>query len=160
MSLPATLAAARRSLLLMAQQRSSITAAATAAAAASPPLRRFFSSSGGGGQVVEVSDDAALAKALDACAANGAGSVVNYTAVWCGPCKAMAKPQQDLAKQYPGVSFLKVDIDSPALQASVAAAGVSAVPTYVVRKGAQVIDTIQGARLELLQKAVAQAAGK
>lgn len=150
----ATLAAARRSLLLMAQQRSSSIATATS----SPiPLRRLFSS---GGQVVEVSDDAALRNALDACAANGAGSVVNYTAVWCGPCKAMAKPQQDLAKQYPGVSFLKVDIDNPALQASVVAAGVSAVPTYVVRKGGQVIETIQGARLELLQKAVAQAAGK
>lgn len=63
-----------------------------------------------------------------------------------------------LAKRHPGVSFFKVDIDSAALQASVAGAGVSAVPTYVVRKGGQVLETIQGARLELLQKAVEQAA--
>lgn len=151
---PPALAARRgaTALLLMARQRGA------AAAWSSSSLSRPFSSSGAGGTVVEVVDDAALTKALADCAASGAGSVVNFSAAWCGPCKAMNGPVAALAKQHAGrVSFLKVDIDSPALQGSVAAAGVSAVPTYVVRRGAQVLETIQGARLELLQKAVEQA---
>jgi thioredoxin 1 len=158
MSLPALGAAARRSAahLLMAHQRSlGVAAPASGASAASPALRRRrrpFSS------VAEAADDAALAKALADAAAANAGSVVNYTAAWCGPCKAMAGPMAALAKQHPSVSFIKVDIDSAALQQSVRAAGVTAVPTYVVRKGAAVLETIQGARLELLQKAVEQAA--
>lgn len=152
--------AARRSaaLLLTAQQRSSgLGGLATSASAAATPsaLRRRLFSSGG---VAEAADDAALAKALSDAAAANAGSVVNYTAAWCGPCKAMAGPMAELAKKHPSVSFIKVDIDNAAVMHSVQAAGVSAVPTYVVRKGATVIETIQGARLELLQKAVEQAA--
>lgn len=116
---------------------------------------RAYSAAAARGEVIEVSDDAALQKAIESSSA----SVVNYTAVWCGPCRAMAAPLAALAKKHEGVAFLKVDIDSPALASSVAAAGVTAVPTYVVRKGAQVLETIQGARLELLQKAVEQAAG-
>jgi len=161
MSLPALAARRSAALLQMAQQRGGsglFTGSAPSSAITSTLLgRRPFSS---GGSVVEVADDKALAAALAACAASNSGSVVNFSAAWCGPCKAMAAPISALAKQHPGVTFLKVDIDSPALQSSVAAAGVSAVPTFVIRKGAQVLSEIQGARLELLQKAVEQAAGK
>jgi thioredoxin 1 len=104
------------------------------------------------GTIVEPADDAALEKAI----ASSPASVVNYTAAWCGPCKAMQAPQAALAKKFPSVVFLKVDIDAPSLAKSVQ--GVTAVPTYVVRKGGQVLETIQGARLELLQEAVEQAA--
>lgn len=151
-------ALARRAAALMGalgqQQRGGGGAAAAAACSAG----RLFNTSAGPRAVVEVSDDATLAKALAAAAQSDAPSVVNYTAVWCGPCKAMAKPMADLAAAHPSVAFLKVDIDAPALAASVAAAGVTAVPTYVVRRGGDVLETIQGARLELLQKAVQQAA--
>ena len=162
MSLPALAARRSAALLLMAQQRGGGGLFTSSASSAMTTLLRrpFSSSSGGGGSVVEVADDKALAAALAACAASNSGSVVNFTAAWCGPCKAMAEPMAALAKKHPGVTFLKVDIDSPALQNSVAAAGIAAVPTYVIRKGGQVLSEIQGARLELLQKAVEQAAGK
>jgi thioredoxin 1 len=157
MSLPALARRAAQSLL--AQHGSS---SGTAAAAG----RLLFSTSSGtssssGGRVVEVGDDAALAAALATSAAAGEASVVNFTAAWCGPCKAMVGPLSDLAKQYPSVAFIKADIDAPGLAKSVAEAGVSAVPTYLVRArgGKTVLETIQGARLELLQKAVAAAAG-
>jgi thioredoxin 1 len=37
--------------------------------------------------------------------------VVDYTAVWCGPCKAIAPTFETLATENPDIDFLKVDVD-------------------------------------------------
>ncbi|EAX96200.1 Thioredoxin family protein [Trichomonas vaginalis G3] len=37
--------------------------------------------------------------------------VVDFFATWCGPCKALGENMPQIAKQYPNVVFLKVDID-------------------------------------------------
>ncbi|BGP14351.1 hypothetical protein JCM10213_004478 [Rhodosporidiobolus nylandii] len=71
-------------------------------------------------------------------------SVVDFHAVWCGPCKAIAPVFQRLASQYAGkVQFLKVDVD----QAKDVAQRfqVSAMPTFVVLKGSTKVDEMKGA---------------
>jgi len=37
--------------------------------------------------------------------------LVDFYASWCGPCKKIAPQIKELAKKYPHVTFLKVDIE-------------------------------------------------
>lgn len=57
--------------------------------------------------------------------------LVDFSAVWCGPCKAMAPAINDLAREYEGVaSVYIVDIDdSPALSDRFS---VRSVPTFMI----------------------------
>ncbi len=38
-------------------------------------------------------------------------TVVNFKAQWCGPCKMVAPAFEAMAKKYPGVNFLSIDVD-------------------------------------------------
>ena len=37
--------------------------------------------------------------------------VVDFFATWCGPCRAMSPKIEELAKKYPDVVFLKVNVE-------------------------------------------------
>ncbi|ORY74282.1 thioredoxin-like protein 1-like protein [Leucosporidium creatinivorum] len=88
-------------------------------------------------------------------------SIIDFHAVWCGPCKAIAPVFAKLATTYAGrVQFLKVDVD----QAKDVAAhfSVSAMPTFTVLKGKNKVDEMKGANpagLEALVRKHAPAAG-
>ncbi|GAA6055369.1 hypothetical protein JCM3770_001075 [Rhodotorula araucariae] len=71
-------------------------------------------------------------------------SIVDFHATWCGPCKAIAPTYQRLAVQFAGrVQFLKVDVD--AVPDVAERFQVSAMPTFVVLKGANKVDEMKGA---------------
>jgi thioredoxin 1 len=40
--------------------------------------------------------------------------VVDFFADWCGPCQLLGKQLPAIAKQFPNVKFLKVDVDTNA----------------------------------------------
>ncbi len=70
--------------------------------------------------------------------------LVDFWAVWCGPCKAIAPTVEELAKQYKGkVKIAKLDVDEH--QQVPQQYGIRSIPTLLLFKGGRVVDTIVGA---------------
>ena len=79
--------------------------------------------------------------------------LVDFTATWCPPCKAIKPSLEELAAQYQGrASIVAVDVD--ASQATAQQYGIRAMPTLLVFKGGKVVNQLVGAapkaRLEAL----------
>ena len=69
--------------------------------------------------------------------------IVDFFAVWCGPCKMMSPVIDELAEAHEGViKFCKIDVDeSPA---SAGKFSVMSIPTLAFIKGGKLVDTVVG----------------
>jgi thioredoxin 1 len=73
--------------------------------------------------------------------------VVYFSAVWCGPCRAMSPVFNKLAVEFEGkAKFVKVDVDEEAIQDIVQEFDVRGIPTLALVKSGVIIDTSVGAR--------------
>lgn len=70
--------------------------------------------------------------------------LVDFTAQWCGPCKAMAPALDALAAEYAGkVKVAKLDVEQN--QDTAEQFGIRAMPTLLFFKGGKVVGQIVGA---------------
>ena len=70
--------------------------------------------------------------------------VVDFWAPWCGPCRMVGPLIEELASEYAGkVAFGKVNVDEN--MAVPGRFGVRGIPTLIVFKDGQAVDTIVGA---------------
>lgn len=69
--------------------------------------------------------------------------LVDFSATWCNPCKALAPTIDKVADEYAGkLEVYKVDIDSA--QQTAASFGIMQVPTCIFFKGGKEVDRFYG----------------
>lgn len=79
--------------------------------------------------------------------------LVDFWAVWCGPCKMIAPFVEELAGEFEGKAKVgKLDVDNN--QETAIKYGVRSIPTVLIFKAGKVADTIIGAvpKVQLKQK--------
>jgi thioredoxin 1 len=70
--------------------------------------------------------------------------LVDFWAEWCGPCRMVAPILDDLSKEYAGrLKIVKVNVDENSVSA--ATYGVRGIPTLLLFKNGQVVETKVGA---------------
>ncbi len=71
--------------------------------------------------------------------------LVDFFATWCGPCKMMSPIVEELAKEMKGkVKIYKVDTDEE--QDLAIKYGIMSIPTFIVFKNGEVVNTAVGMR--------------
>src|SRR5512137_1449334 len=84
--------------------------------------------------------------------------LVDFWAVWCGPCKAIAPAVEDIARRYKGkLKVGKMDVDEH--QQVPQNFGIRSIPTLLIFKGGKVVGTVVGADKGKLEEAVKKVTG-
>ena len=90
--------------------------------------------------VIELSDESFESEILR----SETPALVDFWAVWCGPCRQIAPAVEALASEYKGrLKVGKLNIDQHQIVPQ--KYGIRSIPTLLVFKGGRVVDTIVGA---------------
>lgn len=91
------------------------------------------------GKTVEVTDGNFQDMIMDA----DTPALVDFWAVWCGPCRAVAPIVEEIAEEYDGRAVIaKMDVDANKEIAT--QLGIQAIPTLLLVKDGQIADRIVG----------------
>lgn len=83
--------------------------------------------------------------------------VIDFFATWCGPCKQIAPYYEQMAQTFPGVVFLKADVDEA--QGLAEEFGVQMLPTFVFLNAGKVVETVKGADITKVMKVLGELEG-
>ncbi|MEE6459021.1 hypothetical protein FKM82_000509 [Ascaphus truei] len=78
--------------------------------------------------------------------------VIDFTAVWCGPCKRIAPAFEALSKVYCEVMFYKVDVDDA--QEIATDCGIRSMPTFQFYKCQKKVGEFSGADEKALEEKI------
>ena len=70
--------------------------------------------------------------------------LVDFWAAWCGPCRMIAPAVEKISEEHPDVKVCKVNIDDE--QELAIKYGVMSIPTLMVVKNGEVVNTAVGLR--------------
>ena len=93
------------------------------------------------GSILEVTDDSFDSEIIN----SDIPAMVDFWAEWCGPCKMVSPVVEELAGQYTGkIKMAKMDVDKN--RQTPAKFGIRNIPTLILFKGGEVVNTIIGAQ--------------
>ena len=93
------------------------------------------------GDILEVSDESFESEIIN----SDIPSMVDFWAEWCGPCKKVGPVVEELAGEYAGkIKIAKMDVDHN--RQTPAKFGIRNIPTLILFKGGEVVNTIVGAQ--------------
>ncbi len=91
-------------------------------------------------QPLHVTDDNFKAQVLD----SPVPAVVDFWATWCGPCRLIAPIIEEMSGEYDGkAKMCKLDVDNN--QQTAMQYGIRSIPTVLIFKGGEVVESIIGA---------------
>ena len=70
--------------------------------------------------------------------------LVDFWAAWCGPCRMIAPAVEKIAEEHPEVKVCKINIDDE--QELAIKYGVMSIPTLMVVKNGEIVNTAVGLR--------------
>ena len=80
----------------------------------------------------------------------GKKMMVDFFADWCGPCKQLIPRLEQMEKEYPNVSFVKINVDEN--MDTALDLGIRSVPTVMLFKGEELVNRSQGAQPDRFYK--------
>jgi thioredoxin 1 len=93
------------------------------------------------GNILEVTDDSFDSEIIN----SDIPAMVDFWAEWCGPCKMVGPVVEELAGEYTGkIKMAKMDVDKN--RQTPAKFGIRNIPTLILFKGGEVVNTIIGAQ--------------
>ncbi len=72
--------------------------------------------------------------------------LVQYTATWCGPCKALTPRLSNLSNKYSDITFVKVDVEEN--MESARDLNITTVPTVMIYDGNTLVNRSVGANTD------------
>ncbi|RLU26353.1 hypothetical protein DMN91_000147 [Ooceraea biroi] len=102
------------------------------------------------GEVVLIQNSEDLKSRLEKAGTNLV--VIDFFAVWCGPCKIIGPKIEELSKELQDVVFLKIDVDE--CEDLAAEYDIASMPTFVFIKEGKVLETFAGANYDKLKSTI------
>jgi thioredoxin 1 len=107
-----------------------------------------------GSKIKEITSTTQWDELIKNSTSSGRPAIVEFTAVWCPPCKMIAPVLEELAGKHTDLDFVKLDIDNQAVTTIVASYSVASVPSFVSLKGDKTLHAFSGADRNQLQMMV------
>lgn len=72
--------------------------------------------------------------------------LLDFWAPWCSPCKLMNPIIDKIEQEYPNIEIERINVDEN--EAIVEKYGIKTVPTYILEKDGEIVNTVKGAMPE------------